>query len=244
LLLATPLGLPLELQRKDRRELDLLTFELLGVTSPKRRGELVDRLYRETTQYHREQRVQDIQSTINRATGTAREVSQLDLALEAWRELDAEWQTPLAQWLEENAAKAKVVTLPEGVVRLPDSQNFFDATTVFFGQKPAAVVNHVCSSRAEAELIFAVAREGLRGPVTVPATEEDCTRTRVQLEKRLAEARRVFEDLAAERAGTDKLREQVADLLYKWFINGRDAGETSQPVIAQRFAVELTQREP
>jgi hypothetical protein len=59
----TPLGLPLELQRKDRRGLDLLVFELLGVASAKRREQLVDQLYRETSLYYRAQRTQDIQST-------------------------------------------------------------------------------------------------------------------------------------------------------------------------------------
>ncbi len=61
-----PLGLPLELQRLDRRELDLAVFELLGVGDAKKREQLVDRLYAETTLYHREQRIQDIQSSINR----------------------------------------------------------------------------------------------------------------------------------------------------------------------------------
>jgi hypothetical protein len=39
-------GLPLELQREDRRQLDLLIFELLGVSDPKRREDLVNELYR------------------------------------------------------------------------------------------------------------------------------------------------------------------------------------------------------
>ena len=42
-----PLGLPLELQQADRRELDDAVFELLGVQDRRRREELIDRLYRE-----------------------------------------------------------------------------------------------------------------------------------------------------------------------------------------------------
>jgi hypothetical protein len=41
------LGLPLELQQQDRRELDDAVFELLGVEDAKRRNSLIDRLYRE-----------------------------------------------------------------------------------------------------------------------------------------------------------------------------------------------------
>jgi hypothetical protein len=224
----TPLGLPVELQRQDRRELDLLIFELLGVDSSKRRNELVDRLYAETSLYHREQRVQDIQSTINRAKTKGHEsVSQLELALDAWQALEPEWQNPLSAWLEENTPRAKIVSLPEGAVRLPEAGNFFEATTIYFGQKPA--VSYVCASRPEAELLHAIATQGLRGPVSVPTTEKDCVRLATALENRLADARSRFEKLAAARAGTDELRERVVDLLHKWFVNGKEGVGTDLP---------------
>src|SRR5437870_13643866 len=89
ILLKTPLGLPLELQREDRRELDLLVFELLGVASSKRREELVDQLYLETSLYYRAQRTQDIQSTINRSQRSNRSVSLWNLAASAWDEVDS-----------------------------------------------------------------------------------------------------------------------------------------------------------
>lgn len=221
----TPLGLPLELQHEDRRELDLLTFELLGVDGPRRRSELVDRLYAETSLYYREQRIQDIQSTINRAKGESRRgASQLDLAFDAWQQLEPEWQQPLSEWLGENAPHAKIVSFPEGAVRLPVAGNFFEATTIYFGQKPAA--SYVCASRAEAELVYAITMQGLRGPVSIPTTENDCVRLAAALENRLADARSRFEELAAARAGTDELRERVVDLLHKWFVNGKEGAGT------------------
>lgn len=219
-LLTKPLGLPLELQREDRRELDLLVFELLGVQSVKRREELVDRLYRETSLYYRSQRVQDIQSTINRSQGGGQgKVSPLNLALGAWEELETEWQQPLVLWLEEQSHQAKTVELPDGEVRLPDAHNFFEATTVYFGKKPA--VAHVCDNRAEAELIVSIAQAGLRGPVSIPATERECQQVAQSLEKRLTDAQAKFGELAQQYAGTDKLREQVADILNRWFIHGK-----------------------
>ena len=130
----SPLALPLELRHDDRRQLDLLVFDLLGVTTARRREELVDRLYRETSLYYREQRVQDIRSTINRAKGSGRSVSQMELAREAWDSLKSEWRTPLSDWLEQRAGKAKIVSLPDGEVRLSSDSNFFDANTVYFGK--------------------------------------------------------------------------------------------------------------
>ncbi|MGB9485421.1 MAG: hypothetical protein WCD04_04820 [Terriglobia bacterium] len=34
-------------------------------------------------------------------------------------------------------------------------------------------------------------------------------------------AKAKFEELAKERAGSDNLREQVTELLHRWFIHGR-----------------------
>lgn len=45
-----------------------------------------------------------------------------------------------------------------------------------------------------------------------------------ELEYRLAEGRRKLTTLAEERAGTDKLREQAVETLYRWFIHGEPRG--------------------
>jgi hypothetical protein len=115
----------------------------------------------------------------------------------------------------------KTVELPEGEVRLPRAENWFEATTIYFGKNPA--VSLVCASRAEAELLAAIAQEGLRGPISIPTTEEGCRILYQSLQNRLSTARAKFEELARERAGSDKLREQVTALLHRWFIHGRPA---------------------
>lgn len=218
----TEIELPVELRHDDRRRLDLLVFELLGVLDRKRRETLVDRLYFETASYHRQQRIQDIQSTINRARSNREEAaSHLDLALDAWNELEPEWQRPLRDWLAEQSSHGKNVVLPEGPVRLPEAAHFFEATTLYFGRNPA--VSHVCASREEAELLYAIADTGLRGSLTIPQKEKDSARLAALLQSRLVNARAKFEDVAAQRAGTDRLREEVSSLLYNWFILGRES---------------------
>ncbi len=216
---AAPVKFPLELQRQDRKELDLLVFELLGVTDPQRREKLVYQLYRETSLYHREQRVQDIRSAINKTKGSVKSVSQMKLARGAWDSLEPEWRTPLSDWLEQQAGKAKIISLPDGEVRLSSESNFFDANTVYFGKKPA--VSHVCSSRAEAELVAAIALEGLRGPVSLPSTEKECLKLGEMLRERLSEAHARFEEIADQTAGSDRLRAQVANQLHRWSVHGR-----------------------
>jgi hypothetical protein len=154
-----------------------------------------------------------------RQGGTGGKVSQMELALDAWNELDPEWQKPISAWLEEQTGKAKVIDLPDGEVRLPEVTNLFEASTLFFGKKPA--IAHVCANRAEAELLFDIATSGLRGPVSLPATEPECVKLGESLKGRLAEGKSKLKELAEQRAGTDKLREQVVDVLYRWFIQGR-----------------------
>ncbi len=214
-----PLGLPAELQQPDRRELDGAVFELLGITNAKRRGELIDQLYREVALHHRNIRIVEVQKMEQRRSGGATKVSVMNLALSAWDELDSELQKPLSKWLEERADGAKIISLPDGEVRLPEATNFFDATTVYFGKNPP--ISHVCSTRIEAELIADIARTGLRGPVSVPMNPRACEQVSAQLRKRLDEASSRFEELAQQYAGSDKLREQLVDLLQRWFIEGK-----------------------
>jgi hypothetical protein len=215
-----PLGLARELQQEDRRGLDDAVFELLGVADPQRRADLIDRLYVEVAQHFRSIRIVEVQKMEQRRHGGGRDrVSQLELALDAWSELDPEWQTPLALWLLEHSHRAKPVELPDGEVRLPDAGNFFEATTLYFGKKPA--ISHVCNSRAEAELLFSIAETGLRGPVSIPDSEDECEKRSSSLLARLSEGRTKLQELAQARAGTNKLREQTVELLYRWFILGK-----------------------
>lgn len=222
----SPLELPFELRQKDRRDLDEAVFEMLGVAEPKRRLELVDQLYREITLHNRNIRIVEVQKMEQRRkTGTER-VSQLELAFDAWEHLEPEWRKPLPVWLKENAFAAKIADLPEGDVRLPAAENFLEANTLFFGKKPGLA--HECASRTEAELLYQIAKEGLRGPVSIPSGEAQARKLLNELEHRLTEGRRKLIHLAEERAGTVKLREQVVETLYRWFIHGEPEGSASR----------------
>lgn len=214
-----PLVLPAELRQPDRRELDDAVFQLLGVKDPKRRAELIDCLYRELTLHNRNIRIVEVQKMEQRRASGSDSVSQLELAADAWEHLEAEWRKPLPVWLKENATAAKPVELPDGEVRLPALENFLESDTLFFGKKPGQA--HQCASRAEAELLYRIAQEGLRGPVYIPSGEAQTRTLLAELEYRLTEGRRKLTRLAEERAGTEKLREQVVETLYRWFIHGK-----------------------
>ena len=61
----------------------------------------------------------------------------------------------------------------------------------------------------------------LRGPVSIPTIEKECRQVSNSLEKRIADAEARLDELAQQYTGTDKLREQVADILKRWFIHGK-----------------------
>ena len=97
-----PLGLPLELQQDDRRNLDDAVFELLGVQNPRRRKDLIDRLYREVAFHFRSIRLVEAQKMEQRRHGGGKDdVSQTELALDAWNNVDGELHEPLPTWTED-----------------------------------------------------------------------------------------------------------------------------------------------
>ena len=76
-------------------------------------------------------------------------------------------------------------------MRLPAENDMFEPNTVFFGSKPA--LSHECGSRTEAELLYAVAEAGLRGPISLPKTEAGCRQVLHNLRERLTHGSRIME---------------------------------------------------
>lgn len=222
-----PLQLPAELKQQDRRSLDDAVFELLGVTDRERRNSLIDRLYREVALHFRAVRIVEVQKMEQRRQGAAgRDVSAIDLATDAWHDLEENLRTPLSSWLAESAAAVKTIYIPEGQVRIPDANHFFEANTVFFGSKQTISID--CDSREEAELVYALARAGLRGPVRVPGEPEACREAAMHLSLRLTTVEDRLQTLAASRAGSEKMRAQVFEVMHRWALSGKQT-EPEQP---------------
>jgi hypothetical protein len=223
-----PLQMPEELQQQDRRELDDAVFELLGVDDADRRRDLIDLLYREVALHFRAIRIVEVQKMEQRRQGgSSRDVSAQDLAADAWGELEGDLRVPLSSWLAEFPSTSKTIQIPDGPARLPDESHFFEANTVFFGSKPAVSV--ACDNREQAELVYAVATAGLRGPVLLPIAPEACREVAGELSIRLSRTRDRLQTLAESRAGSEKTRAQVFDLLYRWAIDGRQSELTPMP---------------
>jgi hypothetical protein len=217
-----PYRLPRELQQSDRRQLDDAVFELLGVTDAKKRAALVDQLYLELAIHFRGVRIIEVQKMEQRRQGGGtRDVSALDLAADAWTELEDDLKKPLSVWLGLQRVRSKTVFIPDGTVRLPDEGHFFEASTVFFGSKPAVSVN--CDSREQAELLSAVANAGIRGDALIPPQPDDCREVQADLRRRLLKTREKVTTLAESRAGSDKIKEQIVEIMLRWAAAGKQS---------------------
>lgn len=107
-ILRKPPELAKELCHEDRRDLDDCVFELFGVTDKKKRQILLDDLYRETAEYYRYQRTQDIQAMEDRSGKKGRSLGPQDLAESIWHSLSETEKGPLIiEWIKFPKANQK-----------------------------------------------------------------------------------------------------------------------------------------
>ena len=215
-----PLHLPAELRQPDRRELDEAVFELLGVSDAARRKALVDRLYLETALHFRHIRVVEIHKVEQRAKTAARRFSAEDLATDLWDAAQIDDLNPVKEWLAKQPEFSAAVDIPDArPAWLSAAPKMFDNETVYFGKDRKS--HMICRWREEAELVKLLADLGVSGLVQIPQSTAGCQRVFSAISERLAAARARFEELAATRTGMEKLREDIVDLLVRWFIHGR-----------------------
>ncbi|MBM4019589.1 MAG: hypothetical protein FJ288_14930, partial [Planctomycetes bacterium] len=219
-LLKSAPALPRELRQPDRRALDGLVLEMMGVGSAQERDRLLDELYRDTTAYYRFQRTQDIQAMVNRAAAARDRITVEDMAATVWDSLaPEEKRESLLAWLA-RAGPGETIEVPEGRPRANGPGHLFEPRTVVYrsgGERHEVTY----SSVEQAALAAALAELGVRGQVTVPADGGACRRAALELPGRITAARRRFEELAGLRTGTPALQDRTAELLMHWFIHGR-----------------------
>jgi methylase of polypeptide subunit release factors len=216
---ARPIGLPVELQQKDRRELDDAVLELIGVSDAGERTILRERLYEETTRYFRQVRLVEIEKMEQRARGGGERLTPTDLANDLF-DASEESRPSLIDWLA-SLSPSRAFIIPEGRPSLPAANDMYDSTTVFFATK-GSTARVDCPNRAIAELVERLAQLGIRGKVMVPDSEEAARWTLERVELQIMQASQRFQQVAEGRTGDIKLQREVVDLLMRWFVMGKD----------------------
>ncbi len=209
-----------ELVQDDRWELDEAVFELLGVPVAKERGQLVQRLHKETARHFREIRVIEIEKQEQRAKTGSRRFSVQELAADTWDAAELADVTPLIAWIRKQPECSVAVNIPEERPAELSPTPMFDPDTVYFGKMHEAHMD--CQSRGQAELAVRLANLGISGRIKVPADLDSCVKLLDRVDDRLDRHKRRFEELASSRISDPHLHTQIVDQLLRWFVLGRE----------------------
>jgi hypothetical protein len=224
---AGPLVLSEELHQRDRRDLDDAVFELLGVSDPRERDELTGRLYEATAQHFREIRVVEIEKMQQRAKSNNQRFNVLDLAADVWDAAALEDATPLAKWVGQYRESNVLVDIPEDRPAVSSPSPMFDPDTVYFGKSRKSHVD--CPSHAQAELIVRLANLGVSGKVKLPADTDPCFKLLDRVNVRQNKALARFRELAESRTSDERVREELVEVVERWFVLGREATKPPMP---------------
>ncbi len=214
-----PISLPAELRMDDRRDLDLAVFELIGVSDANERQKLCDQLYLETAKHFREIRVVEIKKQEQRAKSQDRGLRIDELALDVWDALTEDERLSIPEWIESNFPRDWLATTPDGSAKLPDADDMLDAATVFFTSTRGTRATRLnCPTRAHAEVIYQLAKLGIRGDISLPNPAEKLA---ADLSLRLSSIDRRADELARSRSTDESRIEDLAALLKHWMILGK-----------------------
>jgi hypothetical protein len=214
-----PISLPAELRMRDRRDLDLAVFKLIGVDDAAEREKLCDELYLETAKYFREIRIVEIKKQEQRAKSQEQGFRIDDLALDIWDALADDERLSITEWIEGNFAHDWLMAIPDGSPKLPDAEDMLDATTVFFSSKKGARAARLnCPTRAHAEVVYHLSKLGIRGDISLPNPAEKIA---AELSRRLSSIDQRVDELARSRSTDESRIEDLAALLKHWMILGK-----------------------
>ncbi len=143
----------------------------------------------ETAKHFRQIRIIEVQKQEQRANAEGREFRTDELAADLWDGLPEENKQPMVQWIAAQVGDGTPVNVPEGVASLPDANDFLDANTVFFRvPRGGKTVSQPCPlpSRAHAETIYLLSRQGIHGPVILAGSEQAAGALQARITQRLA----------------------------------------------------------
>jgi hypothetical protein len=214
-----PLVLANELRQADRRDLDDAVLELLGVSDLKERDKLIGRLYEATAKHFRDIRVVEIEKMEQRAKSGNNRFSVHDLAADIWDAAELEDATPLPEWVGQQTESDSLVVILEEQPAVLSQDVMFSPNTVYFGKGQKSHIDYV--SRGQAELVVHLANLGVHGQVRLPADRGPCLKVLKRVDRRVERARARFKELAESRTGDERVRDQLMEVLERWFVVGR-----------------------
>jgi len=155
-----------------------------------------------------------------RAKSENKRFSVHDLAADIWDAAALEDATPLAEWVGQRPESDSCASIPEERPVHLSNDVMFAPNTVYFGKERKTFTD--CPSRGQAELVARLAELGVCGQVKLPCEHDACCKLVDRVDARLEKTRARFRELAENRTSDERVREELMEVLERWFILGRE----------------------
>ena len=172
-------------------------------------------------QHFRDIRVVEIEKMQQRAESNSQRFSVQDLAADIWDAAELEDATPLRTGSQNRTNQDRGHHSPRERPAKVSPSPMFDPNTVYFGKGGRSHVDY--ASRGQAELVVRLANLGISGEVRMPADLHACFKMLDRVNVRIGKAATRFIELAESRTGDESVREQLMEVLERWFVLGRDS---------------------
>lgn len=205
-----------ELDMPDRRELDEAVLEMLGVSSKKRREELIDALYAHLREFYEAVRQKEEKAIENKKRanrGAATKPSDIAQSiLDEIRENEKYLLKPLSAFLP---AKTQVDTYDLNQKGKPEYySDMFRDNVVRFGTGKNKVEIET-RNKAQVEAILSAWNHGTRGLFEMPLDEKVCGQFTKAFEEFATDRDKRIHELIAERTADEDVQAKVAALIMQ-----------------------------
>jgi len=165
-----------------------------------------------------------------RAKSNNRRFNVHDLAADIWDAAELEDATPLANGSRKQPESNSLAIIPdEHPATLTDDVMFSQIRSS--SEKRQSYLD--CQSRGQAELVVRLANLGISGDVKLPADLAPCLKLLDRLNRRMERAAARFTELAESRTGDERVRQQLIEVLERWFVL-----DGNSPTVSRRLESE------
>jgi hypothetical protein len=208
---------------KDRRELDDAVLEMMGVASPQERARLIDGLYGYLREFFEQVRQKEEKAIENKKRAKKRgRLQPAEIAAQIVQEIKENHPALLRSYPRDFIppdTEHDVYDVPtEG--RAAAFSDLLSANGVRFatGAKRSLVVE--VQNKAQAELLCALAKSGVRGLVRVPKATSECATVKANYERFLSERGERLRVMAEDRTSDPDMQDKILQLIASMLSQG------------------------
>ena len=205
-----------ELDMADRRELDDAVLELLGVSSKKRREELLEELYTYLREFFEWTRQKEEKAIANKKKAKRRRrASPSEIAFQIYEEIKDKESHFLRQYDPDFIDRSKpydTFEFPaEGVAK--EDRSLFNQHGVSFMKRKKTIGVVDTKIPAQDKLVVLVANSGVRGLVRIPHEEKECRRVLRTYGEFVRDREQRIRELIEQRTADEDMQEKIHEAL-------------------------------